>query len=70
MARKPGCPLYGAKYCGNKNEMEVHNLDNETPQCQIDKIIAAGHAVPYDSLEKAHSDGYDNCHYCIGESKR
>jgi hypothetical protein len=72
MARRQGHPLYGAKYCANTNpsKKEVHDLDKEEKQCQIDEIIRAGHAKPYDSLQTAHADGYDNCAYCIGGSKR
>jgi hypothetical protein len=68
--RRYGPPLNGAKYCGNTNEMEVHDLDNEKTQCQIDEIIHAGHAVPFNSLSDAHSRGYDNCAYCLGGSTR
>ncbi len=72
MSRRQGPPLYGARYCGNNSEskMEVHDLDNEKPQCQIDEIIEAGHAVPFDSLQVAHDAGYDNGHYCLGGSTR
>lgn len=70
MARRQGYPLYGAQYCGNKNEKEVHDLDNEKTQCQIDEIIQAGHAVPFNYLTDAHNQGYDNCAYCIGGSTR
>ena len=70
MSRRPGSPLYGAKYCGNNSEMEVHDLDSEQVQCQIDEIIRAGHAVPFNSLDDAHKAGYDNCHYCLGGSTR
>jgi len=70
MTRRIEPPLYGAKYCGNKAKKEVHDLDNEKTQCQIDEIIRAGHATPYDTLDSAHRDGYDNCAYCIGGSTR
>jgi len=72
MARRPGHPLYGAKYCANTSpsKREVHDLDNEKTVCQIGEIIQAGHAKPYNSLITAHDDGYDNCHYCIGDSTR
>ena len=75
MARKPGYPLYGKRYCGNTNKMEVHDLDYEdvSPSgCQIDEIIAAGHAKTFtpDTLGQARSEGYDNCSYCIGGSTR
>ena len=75
MARRYGPPLYGNRYCGNTNKMEFHDLDNEDTKpsgCQIDEIIAAGHAKAFDpdTLEQAHSEGYDNCAYCIGASTR
>lgn len=62
----------GKRYLGNSNTMEVHDLNNEKPQCQIGEIIAAGHAVGFrpDTLTQARSEGYDNCAYCIGSSRR
>jgi len=64
----------GRNYLGNSSpsKKEVHHLNNEKTNCQVDKILRAGHAVGFspDTLEKAHSDGYDNCAYCIGESTR
>jgi hypothetical protein len=75
MSRRSVSPLYGKKFCGNKNKMEVHDLDNEDKSpsgCQIDEIIRAGHAKAFypDTLEQAHSEGYDNCAKCIGGSRR
>jgi len=75
MARRPGYPLYGKRYCGNTNTKEVHDLDNEDTResgCQIDEIIAAGHAKTFspDTLEQARREGYDNCAKCIGVSTR
>lgn len=69
MARRPGSPLHGAQYCGNTRTKEVHDLDNEKTQCQIDEIISAGNAVPFYLLATAHQNGYDNCAYCLGSSK-
>ena len=64
MTRRQGYPLFGARYCANTSpsKKEVHDLDNETAQCQIDKIIAAGHARLYQTLAAAHKDGYGDCH--------
>ena len=60
------------RYLGNciGSKMEVHDLKNETTNCQISEILEANHAVVFDpdTLTQAHSDGYDNCVYCIGES--
>jgi len=61
-------------FMGNDNvgHFEVHNLSNEQKLCQIDEILAAGHAVGFtpDTLSQARSEGYDNCAYCIGGSTR
>jgi hypothetical protein len=45
-------------------------LDNEKTDCQIDKIIQAGHDKPFNYLSDAHGAGYDNCAYCLGSSTR
>ncbi|MCA9217175.1 MAG: hypothetical protein KDB27_29100 [Planctomycetales bacterium] len=62
------------RYLGNGSptKKEVHDLQNEKTQCQIDEIIRAGHAVVFtpDTLTQAHAEGYDNGHYCIGNSRR
>lgn len=62
----------GKRFLGNTNTMEVHDLNNEQTNCQIHEIIAAGHAVVFtpDTLDQAHSEGYDNCKWCIGGSTR
>ena len=64
----------GFQYLGNshRDNMEVHDLYREKPQCQINEIIRAGHAVRFipDTLDEAHRCGYDNCAYCIGGSTR
>lgn len=62
--------MNGERYCGNTNKMEVHDLDNEKTNCQIDEIIRAGHDRPFTALSAAHVAGYDNCHWCLGGSRR
>lgn len=62
--------MHGEKYLGNTNEKEVHDLDNETVNCQINEIIAAGHDMPFTSLVVAKLSGFDNCAYCVGNSLR
>ena len=64
--------MSGERYLANKSpsKREVHDLDNEKTQCQIDEIIRAGNDKPYSSLSTARSDGYDNCAHCIGGSTR
>jgi hypothetical protein len=73
MTRRPGPPTKAHRFVGNSNKMEVHDLDNEQTEknrCQIDEIIAAGHAVIFepDSLAEAHRQGFDNCEFCLGKS--
>jgi hypothetical protein len=64
--------MNGERYLANKSysKREVHDLDSEKRQCQIDEIIRAGNDKPYHSQTAANADGYDNCAYCIGGSKR
>lgn len=62
--------MNGERYCGNVDNKEVHDLDNEKKNCQIDEIIDAGHDRPFTSLAAAHAKGYDNCHWCLGDSTR
>ncbi len=72
MTRRFNGNMNGERYLGNSNpsSMEVHDLDNENTNCQIDTIISNGHDKPFTSLETAHQAGYDNGAWCIGDSKR
>lgn len=72
MARRRSGNMKGEKYLANTSysKKEVHDLDNEKTNCQIDEIIKAGHDKPYNSLEAAHKDGFDDCAYCLSGSKR
>lgn len=72
MTRRRSGRMNGERYLANASpsKREVHDLDNEKEQCQINEIIAAGNERPYDSLGAAKRDGYDNCAYCIGNSTR
>lgn len=72
MARRHTGNMNGERYLANTSvsKKEVHDLDNEKTQCQIDEIIKAKHDKPYTSLASANTDGYDNCAHCIGNSTR
>lgn len=72
MARRWKGNMNGERYLANASptKREVHDLDNEKTQCQIDEIIAAGNDRPCLSLDAAHRAGYDNCHWCLGGSTR
>ncbi len=63
----PPKPPLKSKFLGNKNTTEVHNLNNEQTNCQINEIKDS---KKFESLKEAHDEGYDNCHYCLGDSKR
>jgi len=70
MTRRFTGNMNGERYLGNKNTTEVHDLDNEKTNCQIDEIIGAGNDVPFQTHQAAKNAGYDNCAYCIGGSTR
>lgn len=70
MARRYSGNMNGERYLGNKNTTEVHDLDNENTNCQINEIINAGNDRPFNTQSEAKSAGYDNCAYCIGSSTR
>ncbi len=75
MARRFSGNMSGERYLANANpsSREVHDLDNEMtgPQeCQINEIIRAGHDRPFVSLSSARALGYDDCFYCLRESRR
>lgn len=72
MARRWKGHMNGERYLANTSpsKLEVHDLDNETANCQIDEIIRAGHDKPYPSIDAAHRDGYDDCAYCLKNSTR
>jgi hypothetical protein len=61
----------GLQYYGNSSpsKMEVHHVPSKTANCQLDEIRDGVRFNP-DTLEEAHTNGYDNCHYCLGGSTR
>ena len=67
MTRRSTGNMKGERYLGNTDKKEVHDLDNETSQCQINEIIEAGHDKPFETLTAAQTQGYSKGHYCLGE---
>jgi len=65
MARRHRGRMNGEQYCGNASSKEVHDLDNEQTNCQIEEIIRAGNDRPFNTLSAAHAAGYDNCAWCL-----
>ena len=70
MARRTTGQMNGERYMANTNKEEIHDLDNEQTNCQIDVIIAASHDQPYAYLKAALDDGYDPCAWCLEVSAR
>lgn len=61
------------RFLGNKDSdnMEVHDLENRQVNCQISEIKPEHRAwFNPDTLEEAHQQGFDNCKWCIGNSRR
>lgn len=57
------------RYLGNTNTMEVHDTWNEQPNCQLSEIKEE-HKQWFSTLDAARQAGFDNCHWCLGGSKR
>ena len=59
------------RFLGNSNTKEVHDLTRTETNCQIPEILPE-HKVWFtpDTLQQAHREGYDNCAYCLGGSRR
>jgi hypothetical protein len=58
------------RYLGNVNTLEVHDTANESTNCQVAEIRPE-HRRWYDTLAEAKRDRpYDNCFWCIGQSRR
>ena len=57
------------RYLGNVCQRELHDLDNEKPQCQIDEI-ARDRRYFFDTVPQARAMGYDVCGHCMVGSTR
>ena len=56
---------HGKRYLGNKNKVEVHDLDKKS-QCQIGQITTAGYERSIQSRHSVTSSkGYENCEHPI-----
>ena len=52
-------------FIGNRSNRELHRKN-----CNWINRMSPYNKVPFEDLERAHSRGYDNCVFCIGDSKR
>jgi len=70
--RRYDVPFNGKRFLFNKNTGEIHDLDNEDSQCQINKIKHE-HIYMADTYEEAQlhcifvesSCNPNGCHFCI-----
>jgi hypothetical protein len=63
-----GPPPVGG-FLGNTHKKEVHDYAHRTHLCQVFEIKPS-HKRWYRTVQEAKDDGFDNCAYCIGNSKR
>lgn len=69
--RRYKAPYNGNQYVLNKSTGEIHDLDNETSQCQIDEIKPE-HVLNCTTFENAILRAYlfdtpnpNGCYYCM-----
>ena len=75
LMRRCNAPFNGKQFVLNKNTGEIHDLDRETPQCQIDEIKPEhvfncdtyAEAVIFASMLAINRNG---CAYCMPEKNR
>lgn len=71
--RRYESPFNGNRYVLNKFTGEIHDLENEHPQCKINEINSnnvINCATYEDALLRAvmlHSKNPNGCHYCLPE---
>jgi hypothetical protein len=72
VARKYKGNMNGQKYIANTSpyRREVHDLDNENRNCQVDEIIRTGQDKPYSSLSEARQDDFNQCAFCSANAER
>ncbi|QQS36959.1 MAG: hypothetical protein IPM56_03110 [Ignavibacteriales bacterium] len=56
----------GERYVGNKLTKEVHDLDNEKPQCKVDDIIDNGNDEAFRYFYESKIKNYTVCSFCFG----
>jgi len=69
MARRWKGRLAGERWLGNTQKKEVHDLDNEKPECLIDEIIRTEHDVSFRTHVDAEEQGYSDCPFCVDLDK-
>ena len=72
MARKYKGNMNGQRYVANTSpyKREVHDLDNESRNCQIDEIIRMRQDKPYLSAKDAQREDFKQCEFCSPNATR
>ena len=72
MARKYKGNMNGQRYVANTSpyKREVHDLDNESRNCQIDEIIRMHQDKPYLSARDAEREDFKQCEFCSPSALR
>lgn len=64
-------PYDGRRYLANLSTNEIHDLQNETPQCQIDEIVDFVMGESYEQccfaigLLSTSNQNVNGCYYCL-----
>lgn len=72
MSRRYYSPYNGQKYLLNTNTKEVHDLDNEQPECKINHILSQ-HIKMFDDVNSAlnypstYTRTNDGCAHCLSQ---
>lgn len=63
-------PVKSPEYLGNSNTLEIHDLSNLQPACQIDRMTEA-HKVFFEDIEEVKRaidiEGYNGCRWCLSQ---
>jgi len=72
VARKYKGNMNGQRYVANTSpyKREVHDLDNESRNCQIDEIIRMRQDKPYLSAKDAQREDFKQCEFCSPNATR
>ena len=65
MCRRWSNGTKGERFLGNISRLEVHDLDRETPECLIDRIIQSDRDIGFQSPDAARFRGYSPCSFCM-----
>lgn len=59
-----------AKYLGDNNKKQVHDLENIKDDCNTDeiKLVHKRNFIP-DSFKQANLEGYASCAWCIADDQ-